>query len=69
MPESSVKDEDYYRSEIAYGSFYRSIEIPSSVDIKNIEAVYEDGMLRVTLQRAAGSKPKKVNVQVKKGTA
>ncbi len=68
-PESSVKDEDYYRSEIAYGSFYRSIALPSSVDTKNIEAVYEDGILRVTLQRAAGAKPKKVNIQVKKGTS
>ena len=68
-PESSVKEEDYYRSEIAYGSFYRSIALPSSVDTKNIEAVYEDGILRVTLQRAAGAKSKKVNVQVKKGTA
>ncbi len=68
-PESSVKDEDYYRSEIAYGGFYRSIVLPSVVDTKNIEAVYEDGILFVTLQRAAGAKPKKVNIQVKKGTA
>ena len=64
-PESGIKDEDYDRSEIAY----RSIALPSSVDTKSIEAVYEDGILRVTLQRAAGAKPKKVNVQVKKGTA
>ena len=67
--ESSIKDEDYYRSEIAYGSFHRGIALPSSVDAKNIEAVYEDGILRVTLQRAAGAKPKRINVQVKKGTA
>ena len=68
-PESSVKDEDYYRSEIACGSFYRSVALPSNVDSKNIEAIYEDGILRITLQRAAGAKPKKVNIQVKKGTA
>ena len=69
MPESGIKSEDYYRSEIAYGSFYRSIGLPAAVDTKNIEAVYEDGILRVTLQRAAGTKPKKVNVQVKKRAA
>ena len=68
-PESGIKDEDYDRSEIAYGSFYRSVVLPSSVDTKNIEAVYEDGVLRVTLQRASGAKPKRVTVQVKKGTA
>jgi HSP20 family protein len=68
-PDSKVKDEDYYRSEIAYGSFYRSIALPSSVDTRNIDAMYEDGILRVTLQRAAGAKPKKINIQVKKGAA
>jgi HSP20 family protein len=68
-PESAVKEEDYYRSEIAYGGFYRSVDLPFSVDTKTIEALYEEGVLRVTLQRAAGSKPKRVTVQVKKGTA
>ena len=68
-PEIGIKDEDYDRSEIAYGSFYRSVVLSSSVDTKNIEAVYEDGVLRVTLQRASGAKPKRVTVQVKKGTA
>ena len=68
-PESDIKDEDYDRSEIAYGSFYRSIALPSSVDTKSIEAVYKDGVLRVTLQKASGAKPKKSTVQVKNGTA
>ena len=68
-PEGGVKEEDYTRGEIAYGSFYRSITLPSTVDTKSIEASYEDGVLRVKLQRPAGAKPKKVNVQVKKGTA
>ena len=68
-PESGIKDEDYDRSEIAYGSFYRSVELPASVDTNKIEAVYEDGVLHVTLQRVAGAKPKKVTVQVKKGAA
>ncbi|MBI4188446.1 MAG: Hsp20/alpha crystallin family protein [Chloroflexi bacterium] len=68
-PESGIKEENYDRSEIAYGNFYREVELPSGVDTKNIEAVYEDGILRITLQKAAGAKPKKVTVQVKKGAA
>jgi HSP20 family protein len=67
-PADGAKDEDYYRNEIAYGSFYREITLPSKVDVKNVEAVYEDGILSISLQRAAGAKPKKVSVQVKKGT-
>lgn len=64
-PESDIKDEDYDRSEIVYGSFYRSVVLPS-IDTKNIEALYEDGILRVTLQKIAGAKPKKVTVRGKK---
>jgi len=68
-PDAGVKDEDYRRVEIAYGSFYRSVLLPARVDTKSVEAVYDEGMLRVTLQREAGAKSKKVNIQVKKGTA
>lgn len=68
-PESGIRDEDYFRTEMAYGTFYRTIDLPVSVDTGNIEAVYEDGILRIKLQKAAGSKPKKITVQVKKGTA
>lgn len=67
--ENDVKGEDYYRNELTYGSFFRSIELPFSVDTKSIEAVYEEGVLRVTLQRAGGAKPKKVSIQVKKEKA
>jgi HSP20 family protein len=67
--ETGVRAEDYDRGEISYGSFFRSVTLPSSVDTRSIEAVYEDGILRITLQRAAGAKPRKVTVQVKKGTA
>ena len=64
--ETGVKESEYHLNEIAYGSFYRTVELPFNIDTKNIEATYEDGVLRVTLQRVAGSKPKKVTIQVKK---
>jgi HSP20 family protein len=67
--EIGVKNEDYYRSEALYGAFYRTIRLPFAVDTKNIDAIYEDGILRLTLQRAAGSKPQKINVQIKKSAS
>lgn len=66
-PESGIKDEQYHRSEIVYGGFYRSVVLPPGIDIKNIEAIYEDGVLRVTLKRASGAKPQKIEVRVKQG--
>jgi len=64
--ESEVKEEDYYCCERSYGSFSRSIAVPSSVDANKIEANYEDGVLEVSLPKAPEVKPKKVTVSAKK---
>jgi len=64
--ETEVKEEEYYCCERSYGSFFRSIALPSPVDVKKIEAGYEDGVLEVTLPKAAEAKPKKVAVSSKK---
>ena len=64
--ESEVKEEDYYCCERSYGSFFRSIALPSSVDAQKIGASYEDGILEVSLPKAAAVKPKKISVSAKK---
>jgi len=43
-----VKEEDHC-CERSYGSFSRSIVLPSTVDAKKIEASYEDGVLEIRL--------------------
>ncbi len=64
--ETEVNEEDYYRCERSYGNFYRSIPLPSTVDANKIEANYQDGVLEVTLPKAAEVKPKKIAVSAKK---
>jgi len=64
--ENEVKEEDYYCCEHAYGSFFRSIALPSNVDDEKIEASYEGGVLEVNLPKAAEVKPKKISVSAKK---
>jgi len=64
--ETEIKDEDYYRCERSYGSFYRSIPLPSNVDADKIEASFEDGVLEVALPKSAKVKPKKIAVSAKK---
>ena len=64
--ESEVKEEDYYCCESSYGSFSRSIAVPSNVDAKKIEASYEDGVLEVIIPKAPEVKPKKISVSAKK---
>jgi HSP20 family protein len=48
-----VKDEEYYRMEAAYGTFERRFPIPEGVDEKKILAEYSEGILEVTVPKAA----------------
>lgn len=64
--ESDVKEENYC-CERSYGSFFRSMTLPSHVDNEKIEATCEDGVLEVSLPKAIESKEKKVKVSSKKG--
>ena len=64
--ESEVKKKGYYYSETSYGSFSRSITIPSTVDASKIEANYDKGVLEITLPKAPEVKPKKITVAAKK---
>jgi HSP20 family protein len=64
--ESEVKEDDYYCCERSYGSFSRSLAVPSNVDAKKIEANYEDGVLEISLPKIPEVKPKKISVSAKK---
>jgi HSP20 family protein len=63
--ESEVETKDYYYSERSYGSFSRSMDMPSDVDAKKIKASYHDGVLEINLPKTLGVKPKKVSVSAK----
>lgn len=63
--EEEVKEEHYIRREMRYGSFIRSVEIPVSVDSDKAEAVFENGVLTLTLPKAEEVKPKAIKVQAR----
>ncbi len=64
--QSEVKEEDYYRSELSYGKFARSIQLPASVDSDHIEATYDNGILEVSMAKTEEAKPKKIEIRSKK---
>lgn len=47
--ETKEEKEGYYRSERAYGHFYRSIPLPEGVVPDKVKAELKEGLLRVTL--------------------
>ncbi len=64
--ESEVKRNGYYYTETSYGSFSRSIIMPSTVDTGKIEASYDKGVLEITLPKAPEVQPKKIAIAAKK---
>jgi HSP20 family protein len=62
--EKETKEEDFYRCERSYGSFYRHIPLPEGVDLEKVHAKVTEGVLEVTvpLPAAAKSNTKKVKV-------
>ena len=64
--ESEVEKKGYYYNESSYGSFSRSMTIPSTIDANKIEANCDKGVLEITLPKAAEVQPKKITVAAKK---
>lgn len=46
-----VNEADYYRIESSYGKFSRSFTLPEKVDIENIKATSEDGVLEIVIPK------------------
>jgi HSP20 family molecular chaperone IbpA len=49
--------------EVRPGDFYRSFILSDEVDIERISADFNDGVLRLTLPKAAKARPRKIEVR------
>lgn len=52
----------FYRRELRYGSFSRSLNLPMGVDADKAEARFENGILTLTLPKAEANRPKQIKV-------
>ena len=53
----------YHRRERTHRAFTRSFHLPFPVDVEQVEAGFENGVLSVSLPRAEADKPKKIVVK------
>jgi len=58
----SMEGESCHCAERYSGSFNRNFRIPGKVNSDKIDATYKDGILKLTLPKAAESLPKKIAV-------
>ena len=63
--QEEVNEEDYYRIESRYGKFSRSFSLPENVDVENIHAESQDGVLEVVIPKLEKkeNKPKKIEIK------
>jgi HSP20 family protein len=59
---SEEKDADYVRRERSYGSFSRSLVLPSGVDAGAIKATTKDGVVEVTIPLPPAASKDKVTI-------
>ena len=62
--EMEEKDENYHFMGRSYGTFARSIPLPTYVKSDNIQATYKDGVLKIVLPKSEEAKPKQIQVKV-----
>lgn len=60
--ETEVKKENFQRVERRYGRFTRSFTLPPTVDPENVNAEFNNGVLKLTLTKREEAKPKQIKI-------
>jgi len=61
--EKEEKAENYIRRERRFGEVYRKIAIPTEVDIDNIKATYNNGVLEIVLPKTEKARKKVIKIE------
>jgi len=65
--EDRQEGEGFVRSELVYGTFFRSIPLPDGADEDNIVAIVRNGVLEITIPITHHEQGRRVNVQAGEG--
>jgi HSP20 family protein len=61
--EKETKGKTFHRLERSYGSFCRSVGLPTSVDVDKIKATAKEGVLTITLPKREEVRPRQIKVE------
>lgn len=64
ITESETKEEkgQYFRREISRGEFSRTVPLPCAVEGEKAKATFKDGVLEITIPKAAGAKRRSIKI-------
>lgn len=61
--EEEKANKEYWRVERSVGSFKRSFALPSLVDVENIQALYDKGILTIHFPKKPKTVPRKIEIK------
>lgn len=61
--EEEVKEEQYLRREVHYGSFMRRIPLPDTADAEHVDATFANGVLKITFPKRAEIEAKRIELK------
>jgi len=59
---NETEGSDYYHAETTYGSFHRSIDLPSGVEADQVTARHANGVVTIKLKKSQAAATKKIPV-------
>ena len=62
--EQEVKQQDYVRREIAYGTFERRMRLPEGAAVDKVKASFKNGVVELTIPLAKGVGAQKIPLEV-----
>jgi HSP20 family protein len=62
--QQEMKEDNYLRQEVQYGSFVRTVTLPEGVKADDVHATYHNGVLDVTIPLPDSLVAKKVPIQI-----
>ena len=65
--EKKDEQDNFHRVERSYGSFTRSFTLPPTVTSENIDASFDNGVLKLTLAKREEAKPRRIEIKASGG--
>ncbi len=62
--EEEVKEEDYYSCERSFGSFTRSLDLPTEVKTEQVKASFKNGVLEIRMPKTEEAKQKATTIKI-----
>lgn len=57
------KDENFFHSERRFGSFRRTVQLPTPVDSEKVNAEFKNGVIHIRMEKVQAAIPKRITVR------